>query len=256
MFKALASCTAAALLCAAPVGLALPSSAAQEAINQSVETFAEYLLRHWQKDPRLKGSMPPQIITSIGAGSKVVGGCVSIMNGNVSREVGGTSYCPPTNTMFIVVDQLRPLHEAYGHVAVAYALAHEYGHYLQHRFGIDADLMLLELQADCLAGVILGQGSAELGIQQKDVTDIARTAYAIGDTSHGTGDQRAYAVYTGLGQASELTCSLEDIQKLASNAVKDPRFGKIETLRSGGGTPVPFEPVGPHLRTISGSLGL
>jgi hypothetical protein len=245
-----------ALFCALPLISSQPATAAaaETDITTSIESFAEYLMRHWQRDPRLKGTMPPQIITGISAGSKVIGGCVSIANGRLSHEVGGTSYCPPTNTIFVVVDQLKPLYQAYGKVAIAYALAHEYGHYLQTRFKIEGDVVHSELLADCLAGAILGQGSAELGINQRDVADIAQTAYSIGDESHGSGDQRAYAVYTGLGQASELVCRMADIQKLARNEVKDPRFGRIQALRSGSGTPVTFAPVGPHLRTITGSL--
>jgi hypothetical protein len=229
---------------------------AAETMDQAVGRFSTHLLLLWQKDPELSKVDPPQIIANVSADTKVFGGCVDVVANQVRIEVGGTSYCPATNTIFVVVDQLRPLYEAFGPVAIGYALAHEYGHYIQAKFQIKGDTKLLELQADCLAGAILGQNSEAAGIRQADVAAIAQSAYAVGDPTHGTGDQRSFAVYSGLGQSAELSCRLPDMAKLANNQVRDPRFGSIRSLRSGGGVPVTYAPRGPHLRTISGSLGL
>ncbi len=229
---------------------------AAETMDQAIGRFSNHLLLLWQKDPELSKLPPPQIIANVSADTKVYGGCAEIVANRVRFEVGGTSYCPGTNTIFAVVDQLRPLYEALGPVAIGYALAHEYGHYIQTMFQIKGDAKLLELQADCLAGAILGQNAEAVGIRQADVAAIAQSAYAVGDSTHGTGDQRSFAVYSGLGQSAELSCSLPDMAKLANNQVRDPRFGSILSLRSGGGVPITYAPRGPHLRTISGSLGL
>jgi hypothetical protein len=229
---------------------------AEEPIDQAIDRFASHLLLLWRKDPELSKVAPPQIIANVSANTKVYGGCRDIISNQVRLEVGGTSYCPGTNTIFVVVDQLRPLYELFGEAAIGYALAHEYGHYIQANFQIKGDTKLLELQADCLSGAILGQNSAAVGIRQADVAAIAQSAYALGDPTHGTGDQRSFAVYSGLGQSAELSCALTDMAKLANNQVRDPRFGSLNSLRSGGGTPAPYAPRGPHLRTISGSLGL
>jgi predicted metalloprotease len=158
--------------------------------------------------------------------------------------------------MFVVVEQLRPLYEAFGPAAVGYAIAHEYGHYIQSKLQLGGTPVVLELQADCLAGAILGQNSAATGIRQADIALIAQTAYQIGSDSHGSGDQRAFAVYSGLGQSAELSCKTEDMEKLARNNVRDPRFGSLASLRSGSGPAVTYQPRGPHLRSVSGSLGL
>ena len=170
--------------------------------------------------------------------------------------MGGTSYCPATNTIFVVVEQLRPLYEAFGTAAVGYAIAHEYGHYIQGKFQMGGSPVMIGLQVDCLAGAILGQNSAATGIRQADVALIAQTAYQIGSDSHGNGDQRAFAVYSGLGQSAELSCKTEDMAKLARNDVRDPRFGSLTSLRSGDKTSILYQPRGPHLQSVSGGLGL
>lgn len=229
---------------------------AEEPIDQAIDRFASHLLLLWRKDPELSKVAPPQIITNVSANTKVYGGCIDIISNQVRLEVGGTSYCPGTNTIFVVVGQLRPLYDVFGAAAIGYALAHEYGHYIQAKLQINGDTKLLELQADCLAGAILGQNSAAVGIRQADVAAIAQSAYAVGDPTHGTGDQRSFAVYSGLGQSAELSCSLTDMAKLANNQVRDPRFGSLSSLRTAGGTPAPYATRGPHLRSISGSLGL
>jgi hypothetical protein len=229
---------------------------AEEPIDQTIDRFASHLLLLWQKDPELSKVAPPQIITNVSANTKVYGGCIDIISNQVRLEVGGTSYCPGTNTIFVVVGQLQPLYDLFGAAAIGYALPHEYGHYIQANLEIKGDTKLLELQADCLSGAILGQNSAAVGIRRADVAAIAQSAYALGDPTHGTGDQRSFAVYSGLGQSAELSCSLTDMAKLGNNQVRDPRFGSLSSLRSAGGTPATYAPRGPHLRSISGSLGL
>jgi hypothetical protein len=235
-----------------------PSPAAAPAgLQQLVEAFSAYLLEHWQQDPKLKDTPPPQIITGISPTSTVFGGCIGINDtGKLTREVGGTSYCPPTNTIFVVQEQLQRYREAFGDAAVGYALAHEYGHYLQTRFKLEAEIVPMELQADCLAGAILGQNYQQLGLTQNDIIAIANTAYNLGDKTHGTGAQRAYAVFTGLGHSNELTCATGDMIKLSKNQVTDPVFATLSAMRTKGGKPVSIPDRGSQLKSISGSLGL
>ena len=243
---------AASWLLALPIG----HSRAAEALEPSIERYSRYILAVWAADPVLSKLPPPQIITNIGSSAKVYGGCAAVVADHINYEVGGTSYCPATNTMFVVVEQLRPLYQAFGPAAVGYAIAHEYGHYIQTKFQLGGSPVIKELQADCLAGAILGQNTAATGIRQADIALIAQTAYEIGSDSHGSGDQRAFAVYSGLGQSAELSCKTEDMEKLARNEVRDPRFGSLASLRSGNGPAVTYQPRGPHLRSVSGSFGL
>ena len=94
----------------------------------------------------------PQIITNISSDTKVLGACVSTYNGRSATDVGGTSYCSTSNTIYIVQNQIAPLYKYFGPAAVAYIIAHEYGHYVQSVFGIPYVRIVSELQADCLSG--------------------------------------------------------------------------------------------------------
>lgn len=221
-------------------------------LDQSVEAFGSYVIYHWQKDPKLKQYKPPQIITNVRSDTKVLGGCVSNHGGRIATDVGGTSYCPRVNTIYVVQEQLEPLYKHFGPAAIAYVIAHEYGHYLQTVFDIEYEQPQSELQADCLSGAILGQGAKELGITSRDIINMAQAAYSIGSKSHGTGAQRAYAVYAGFGQSPEITCSTSDMKKLAAGRVSDPVFKQLATQRSANG--VDLNKPQTYLKSISGSL--
>lgn len=240
--------TAASLLCI--------TSFTQEArsadLNSSVEAYGSYVLYHWNKDEKLRNHPAPQIITDLDPNTMILGACVSNYNGKLSTDIGGTSYCKRSNTIYVVQSQIAPLYKHFGPAAVAYVIAHEYGHYLQSVFDLPYLAPVSELQADCLSGAILGQGAKALDITARDIINMAQAAYTIGSTSHGSGAQRAYAVYAGFGLSPEITCSIKDIQKLANNQVKDPTFKQLSTKRSTEG--IDLDRPQSHLRSISGSL--
>ena len=240
--------TAASLPLLPPVGV----NAKNPSLDESVEAFGSYVLYHWNKDKKLSEYQPPQIITNISSDTKVLGACVSTYNGRSATDVGGTSYCSTSNTIYVVQNQIAPLYKYFGPAAVAYIIAHEYGHYIQSVFGMPYIRTVSELQADCLSGAILGQGANVLGITSGDIINMAEAAYTIGSTSHGSGAQRAYAVYAGFGLSSELSCSTADMQKLAASNVKDPMFMKLSSRR--GLSAVNSDQPQIHLRSISGSL--
>ena len=229
-----------------------PSSTKAADLNQSVEVFGQYVMYHWQKDPRLKKFNPPQIITNVQSSTKILGGCISNYGGRVATDVGGTSYCPRVNTIYIVQEQLEPLFRYFGPAAIAYVIAHEYAHYIQTSFGLEYVQPVSELQADCISGAILGQGGNELGITNQDIINMALAAYTIGSKSHGTGAQRAYAVYAGFGLSEEISCSVSDMKKLAKNQIYDPSFKKLNRQRSASGIDLDKPPT--NLKSISGSF--
>ncbi len=234
----------------ASVGIVFIAHAAS--LNQSVEIFGSYVLYHWRKDPKLKQFNPPQIITNIQSDTKILGGCVSNSNGRIATDVGGTSYCPRSNTIYVVQEQLEPFYKHFGPASIAYVIAHEYGHYLQNIFDIPYKKAVSELQADCLAGSILGQGADELEITMRDIINMSQAAYTIGSESHGSSAQRAYAVYSGFGLSPEITCSTADMNRLSSNQITDPVFKKMASQRSADG--VDLNKPQTHLKSISGSL--
>ena len=232
---------------------AITPSASQAAnLDKSVEAFGNYVIYHWQRDPKLKAFNPPQIITNVKSDTKILGGCVSNHGGRIAQDVGGTSYCSRVNTIYVVQEQLEPFFKYFGPAAIAYVIAHEYAHYLQTVFDIDYVQPVSELQADCLSGAILGQGANELEITKRDIINMAEAAYTIGSKSHGTGAQRSYAVYAGFGLSEEISCSTEDMKKLAESKINDPVFKQLASQRSANG--VELDKPQTNLKSISGSL--
>ncbi len=233
-------------------GLGLGAEAKEANLDRSVEVFGSYVLYHWGKDPKLKEFNPPQIITNVDSSTKVLGGCVSNYKGKINTDVGGTSYCARSNTIYVVQEQLEPFYKHFGPAAIAYVIAHEYGHYLQNIFDMPYKQPVSELQADCLSGAILGQGADELEITKRDIINMSQAAYTIGSESHGSSAQRAYAVYAGFGLSPEITCSTADMNRLSSNQISDPVFKKMASQRSADG--VDLNKPQTHLKSISGSL--
>jgi hypothetical protein len=70
------------------------------------------------------------------------------------RDVRGNAfYCPADDYIAWDAAQLFPgLDHTFGNVAPAVVLAHEMGHAVQTRAGVDAASLVVELQADCFAG--------------------------------------------------------------------------------------------------------
>ena len=154
--------------------------------------------------------------------------------------------------MYRIMEQLAPFYKHFGPAAIAYVIAHEYGHYLQTVYEMEYVQPYSELQADCLSGAILGQGADDLEITSRDIINMSQAAYSIGSKSHGTGAQRAYAVYAGFGQSPEISCSTADMKKLAAGQINDPVYKKLASQRSANG--VDLNKPQTYLKSISGSL--
>jgi hypothetical protein len=109
----------------------------------------------------------------------------------------------------------------YGHAAgdfgVAYVLAHEYGHNIQHELGLftlrpGTTVEPFELQADCFAGAwgnsVYQRGELEPG----DIQEAINTALAVGDFDignaqhHGTPTQRRAAWLNGFRSGDPSRC--------------------------------------------------
>ena len=120
----------------------------------------------------------------------------------------GPFYCPPDGKVYIDLsfyDELLSRFGAKGEFAQPYVLAHEYGHHIQDLAGIEAQMrraqerdpgnenkysVMLELQADCLAGVYThhatetkdSQGQAIFkSVTDEDIKQALDAAAAVGD---------------------------------------------------------------------------
>ena len=135
-------------------------------------------------------------------------------------------------TIFLEPKQLSFFYENFGPSSVAYVVAHEFGHAIQARYDDLEGGSEVELQADCLAGVLIDIGSEDLNITRRDTIQMAQAAYAIGDPTHGTGAQRTYALLSGMGVV-EAGCSKKEMLALKNDQISDPMYKKLLTTRSG-----------------------
>jgi predicted metalloprotease len=111
----------------------------------------------------------------------------------------GPHYCPADQKVYLDLDFFRELRDQFGapgDFAQAYVLAHEIGHHVQNVLGINEQVqraqqsgsddanelsVLLELQADCLAGV-WGYTTRDRGILEPgDLQEGLRAAASVGD---------------------------------------------------------------------------
>ncbi|MGV3518038.1 KPN_02809 family neutral zinc metallopeptidase [Luteitalea sp.] len=151
----------------------------------------------------------------------------------------GPFYCPGDQKVYLDLeffDQLDRRFGAPGDFAQAYVIAHEVGHHVQNLLGIERQVralqqrsprqanqlsVLMELQADCFAGV-WGHSTAQRGIMEPgDAEEGLRAASAIGDDTlqrqssgrvrpesftHGSAAQRAEWLRRGLQTGDVKAC--------------------------------------------------
>lgn len=157
----------------------------------------------------------------------------------------GPFYCPPDERIYIDLGFFRDLAQMAGitsaefDFAAAYVIAHEVGHHVQNLLGTSDEVrqaqarspgdanrlsVLLELQADCFAGVWANRArtlGGESVLEPGDVEEGMRTAAAIGDDrlarnagrsvspesfTHGTSEQRRSWLETGLESGDPKAC--------------------------------------------------
>ena len=141
-------------------------------------------------------------------------------------------YCPADDTIYIAERFAGALYEgrlhglpgeasgghAVGDFGVAYIVAHEYAHNVQHELGLFSlaranSSKPFELQADCLAGAWGSSAYAEGNLRPEDIQEAVGTALAVGDfdvsdaNHHGTPEERRSAWLTGFRSADPSSCA-------------------------------------------------
>jgi len=157
-----------------------------------------------------------------------------------AESATGPFYCPEDEKVYIDLaffDELDRRFGAPGQFAQAYVLAHELGHHIQKLTGIEGKVrqlqqsdsreanplsVMLELQADCLAGV-WAHSTQQRGLLEKgDVESALGAASAVGDDhlqkmsagrvspesfTHGSSEQRMQWFNTGLDNGTIAACN-------------------------------------------------
>jgi len=153
------------------------------------------------------------------------------------QSATGPFYCPPDEKLYIDLSFYRLLKERFnapGDFAMAYVVAHEVGHHIQHLLGTSDQVhaqrerlnekeanqlsVKLELQADFYAGVWAHYADQWKGIlEEGDIEEALTAANAIGDDrlqqegsgrvvpdafTHGTSEQRMYWFKKGFTSGS------------------------------------------------------
>lgn len=162
----------------------------------------------------------------------------------------GPFYCPLDQKVYIDLSFYRDLknrHNAPGDFAQAYVIAHEIGHHVQKQLGISDQVqrlqqqssktqanqlsVLLELQADCFAGVWAryADESGQIPLEQGDIEEGLNAASAIGDDrlqmeargyvvpdafTHGSSAQRVRWFKQGIQAGDPEQCNTFEAQNL------------------------------------------
>lgn len=170
-----------------------PSHARQLTVGETVDITAKSLLSTAALFSSKYNKPLPQILFGIG-GTAMYGSCVSSGNDNI---IPGSFYCKKTNTIILEINELASLRDQFGDGAIAYALAHEFGHWIQAALDINSNGQSRELQADCIAGSTLSIISPAIQYDQSDLRESAAAAYSIGGSSHGSSEYRSLALLYG-----------------------------------------------------------
>ena len=180
---------------------------------------------YWTQTDASEGRPAPSVQHDwVAPGAKVGTACGAAADDNAAF------YCPSDDTIYIGQSFASALYDgvdgtlpgekagfgrAVGAWAVAYVVAHEYGHNVQTERGIRANplhALPTELNADCLAGTWTRWDYGQGKVSSSDVDEVLSTAEAVGDFEylnpdhHGTPQQRRDAVMTGLKRGSPAAC--------------------------------------------------
>jgi hypothetical protein len=152
----------------------------------------------------------------------------------------GPFYCPTDQQIYIDLAFFETIESRFGAqggpLAEAYVIAHEYGHHIQNILGIlnttgmirdsgpESEIVLTELQADCLAGVWMANATATGYLQplsREEIFQALDAAVSVGDDriqqqtqghvvpdawTHGSSEQRLAALQDGLNSGDVNTC--------------------------------------------------
>jgi predicted metalloprotease len=200
-------------------------------MEQFLTAVTEDVDSYWTKVFSDSGLPEPKVSYEwIPAGQTAASAC-----GDDSGTLGddAAAYCPGEDTLYIsqkfatdiydgTLDRALPgSSQGYGKTAgdfaVAYIVAHEYGHQVQDELGLlqgdqRPPTVNIELQADCYAGTWAKSAYDENRLDDGDVQEALDAALAVGDfdesnpSHHGTPEQRKGAWNSGFQSGDPSAC--------------------------------------------------
>ena len=211
-----------------------PESAQPRTMEQFLTAVTTDVDAYWTKEFADSGLPEPRVTYSwIPAGMTTASACGG--EGGSTMGDSAAAYCSADDTIYIsqkfatdiydgALDHALPgSSQGYGRTvgdfAVAYIVAHEYGHQVQdelglfERYGGQVPTMAFELQADCFAGTWAHSAYQENRLEQGDVQEALDAALAVGDFDasspghHGTPEQREEAWNSGFRTGDPSSCS-------------------------------------------------
>lgn len=178
-------------------------------------------------------------------GAEAFEGATTTACGQATAQTG-PFYCPPDSSIYMDLTFFDLLQSRFGAsggpLAQMYVTAHEYGHHIQNLNGVmaqaergdagaESDSVRVELQADCYAGMWIGDAATRVDpdtgvtylepITEEQLADALSAAEAVGDDhiqeqsggevnphvwTHGSSEQRQAWFTTGYEQGSMAAC--------------------------------------------------
>ncbi len=215
--------------------------AANERRDCRLEASIEFLDAYWTEVFASQGELPLPEVNSFSGGIST--GC-----GQASSSTG-PFYCPADQGIYVDLTFFDLLQSRFGAsggpLAEIYVIAHEYGHHVQNVTGVmeradrggsgaESDSVRIELQADCYAGMFIGNAAGinltgdQPGerqyiepITEEQLADALSAAEAVGDDhiqeqsgggvdpdswTHGSSDQRQNWFTFGYNKGSLEAC--------------------------------------------------
>jgi len=247
-------------------------SAQPKNMEQFLTAVTKDVDAYWTKEFKDSGLPQPKVSYQwIPAGQTAASAC-----GDEDGTLGDSAaaYCSGDDTIYIsqkfatdiydgALDKALPgSSQGYGRTvgdfAVAYIVAHEYGHEVQDELGVfqkygqQLPTMAFELQADCYAGTWAKSAYEENRLEDGDVQEALDAALAVGDfdatnpSHHGTPEQREEAWNSGFEAGDPSSCSKYlDPASLGDGSAapqQDPGAGYPQDQDPGNGYPQQPDP--------------
>jgi len=220
--------------------LSCPAGAQKSDVRCANALYVNSIQNYWQGALPQEFGTPYQPADTVFYEQAVNTGCGAADSGV------GPFYCPEDDLVYIDVsfwNELSSRFGASGEFAQAYVLAHEYGHHVQDLVGTEATVrrqmerdpanqnalsVMLELQADCYAGVWAKHAAQTtdangqpifVSLTQQDIDEALQAAAAVGDDAiqgpnanessftHGTSAQRQQWFSTGYSGGDPKACN-------------------------------------------------